>query len=71
MDLLEIVFWGDLSLNVSLSLTKARGNVGGGNSQAVNDGPSFSALSLPVVHLRQEAEEGLFGVGDVTIRRPA
>lgn len=37
----------------------------------MDDGASLSALPLPVVDLSQEAEEGLLGVGHVTVGGPA
>lgn len=40
-------------------------------SQAVDDGASFPALPLPLVHLSEQVEESLLGIGNVTIRRPA
>ena len=40
-------------------------------SQAVHHGAALPTLSLPLVHVGQQAQEGLLGVGDVTIRRPA
>lgn len=43
----------------------------GDDSQAVDDGAPFAALPLPLVHLGEQVEESLLGVGDVTIGRPA
>lgn len=37
----------------------------------MDDGASFAALPLPLVHLGEQVEESLLGVGDVTIGRPA
>lgn len=42
-----------------------------GYSQAVDHGASFPTLPLPLVHLRQQVEERLLGVGNVAVRRPA
>lgn len=44
---------------------------GGGYSQAVDHGASFPTLPLPLVHLREQVEERLLGVGNVAVRRPA
>lgn len=41
------------------------------NSQAVHNGASFPALPLPLVHLSQQVEESLLGVGNVAVCRPA
>lgn len=41
------------------------------DSQAVDHGAAFATLPLPVVHLGQQAQEGLLGVGHVAVRRPA
>ena len=43
----------------------------GGYSQAVDGRASFSALPLPLVHLSQQVEESLLGVGDIAVCRPA
>ncbi len=40
-------------------------------SQAVDNSASFSTLPLPLVHLSQQVEESLLGVGNIAIRRPA
>ena len=40
-------------------------------SQAMDDSASFPTLPLPLVHLRQQVEESLLGVGNISIRRPA
>lgn len=37
----------------------------------MDDGSPFAALPLPLVHLGEQVEESLLGVGDVTIGRPA
>lgn len=37
----------------------------------MDDGAPFAALPLPLVHLGEQVEESLLGVGDVTIGRPA
>lgn len=37
----------------------------------MDDGASLSTLPLPVVDLRQKAEEGFLGVGHVAVRGPA
>lgn len=42
-----------------------------GYSQAVDHRASFPTLPLPLVHLSEQAEEGLLGVGNVAVRRPA
>lgn len=40
-------------------------------SQAVDGSASLSALSLPLVHLSQQVEESLLGVGNIAVGRPA
>lgn len=47
------------------------GRAPAGYSQAVDHGASFPTLPLPLVHLGEQAEEGLLGVGNVAVRRPA
>lgn len=37
------------------------------NSQAVNYNATITTLPLPLVHLGQQSEEGLFGVWDITV----
>lgn len=44
---------------------------GSADSQAVNHGATFATFPLPVVDLGQQAQEGLPGVGNVAVRRPA
>lgn len=39
--------------------------------QAVDHGASFPALPLPLVHLSEQVQERLLGVGNVAIGRPA
>lgn len=41
------------------------------DSQAVDHGAALATVPLPAVHLGQQAEEGLPGVGHVAVRRPA
>lgn len=40
-------------------------------SQAVDHGASLPTLPLPLVHLSEQVEERLLGVGNVAVRRPA
>ena len=43
----------------------------GRHSQAVHDGAPVPALRLPLVHRRQQVQEGLLGVRSVPVGRPA
>lgn len=49
----------------------AGSTVGGTDSQAVHGGATLPTLPLPLRHVTQQPQEGLLGVGNVAVRRPA